>query len=207
VVLLAAAAIAGILFGIVFPNLAFGPRAPMVLSVVAGITLALTWSSLAVRRPRADLESASGLDLFIAPIVPPPADGARGARNRAVGQALAVIAVPLVAFVALGSVERSDWNFLIQKLIIILEWVLTFGFLIGLCRAVVAPKPTNAPTIGTLAPAALAVAVLFGTAQVSQYVPRWTSSARTSGCQPRSVRWARSIVQAVLRRAGRPSGS
>ena len=180
VVGLAAAGTTGILFGIVFPNIAFGPRAPLVLSLVAGITLALTWSAVALRRPAAGVRSLGGLDTFIAPLVPLAADGGlRRARIRAAGHAAAVIAISLLTFVALGRVERSDWNFLIQKLIVILEWVLTFGFVLGVCRVIVPAKPATVSAVGTLAPVVLSVTALLGIAQISQYVPRWTGDART----------------------------
>ncbi len=178
---LAAAATSAILFGMVFPNIAFGEHAPLIMSIVAGATLALTWSALAVRRPRAFAGSFTGLDVFIAPLVPPASAGvAHGVRPRAAAQSAAVIAVPFIAFIALGRVERSDWNFLIQKLIVILEWVLTFGFLVGVCRAVVPARPAPASAFATLVPPVVAVAALLGIAQGARYVPSRTGGNRTT---------------------------
>jgi hypothetical protein len=179
VVGLAAAATSAILSDVVFPNLAFGEHAPLMVSVVAGATLALTWSAIALRRPRAYAGSFSGLDVFLAPLAPPAFNAtAQGVRARAAAQSAAVIAVPLIAFIALGRVERSDWNFLLQKLIVMLEWMLTFGFLLGACRAIVPAKPAAASAPATLLPPVLAVAALLGVAQGARYVPNVTGGNR-----------------------------
>src|SRR5207249_4790672 len=71
VVALAAFAISTVFLDVIFPNLAFGEYAPMAMAIVGGVALATTWSGVAVRRPhRAGTEAMSGIDLFVAPVVP-----------------------------------------------------------------------------------------------------------------------------------------
>ena len=138
------------------------------MSSRACIKLGLTWAAIGLRRPRTHATRLSGLDLFIAPLVAPGNTAAdRAAGMRPVLQAVGAIVTPLVAFVALDRVERSDWNFLVQKLIVIFEWVLTFGFLLGAWRGFglgnASPRPTLAAkawAIRTIVPPALTVAFL-----------------------------------------------
>ena len=163
-VALAAAAASAVLLEIVFPNLAFGEYAPTALAVIAGAALALTWSSAAVRRPRGDgTAQLGGIDLFVAPLVPTRTWLGLGA----------LVILPVVTFGALDAVAGMDWNFLIQKVIVVAEWVLAFGFVFGAVRGVGrrswSPARAVAPPLGSLL-------LLLTMVRVSAHVPVWTGN-------------------------------
>lgn len=166
-VVLAAAAITAVFLQIAFPNLAFGQYAPPAVALVAGAALALTWSSLAIRRPFAgDAEEQSGLDVFVAPVTP----------MRSSWPALIALgALPIATFSALGAVERTDWNFVVQKCVVVAQWVLTFGFIFSACRRI--PRSPWS-TARAVASPALALLMLMATARLSSQVPVWTGNPR-----------------------------
>jgi len=163
---LAGVAISGLLLYVVFPTIAFGRWQPLAVSITAGLALAAAWSGVALRRPSgARTHAAGGIDVLIAPIVP----------NERWLCAVAVIALPFATFAGLGAVERADWNFLVQKIIVVLEWVLAFGLVFSLTRAV---KRTQWSTARAVAPPILVVLWLLALARVSERLPVWTGDPR-----------------------------
>jgi len=167
-VVLAAAATTAVLLAIVFPNIAFGAYAPIAVALVAGPTLALVWSGVALRHPASSRTgSLTGLDRLIAPLVPPGAPS--------VLHYVGVIATPGVSLLLLGAVERTDWNFLIQKLLVLVEWAFVFGFALAVCRRM-ARAPWSA--IRAAVPPCLAVASLVVLARASQSPPGRTGDPR-----------------------------
>ena len=59
---------------------------------------------------------------------------ARGAGRLGERPELALAVLPLATFAALNTVERVDWNFLVQKTTVVVEWALAFGLIFGLTR-------------------------------------------------------------------------
>ena len=166
-VMLAVGVIAALFLEIVFPTIAFGERAPLAVSLVAGAALALTWSGLALRRPVSSRHaSQSGLDLFVSPVI---------ATDRLWPSAVALAALPLAAFLALRNVERLDWNFLVQKVTVVLEWVLAFGFIFGLTRRVASGSWS---LVRAIVPPLLPLGMLLLLAGLSHRLGVWTGDLR-----------------------------
>jgi membrane-anchored protein YejM (alkaline phosphatase superfamily) len=127
--LLTVTAIAGglceLLRRLVLPAISLDAMASLAVGPVGGIALALTWSGIAVRRPRADeRELATPLELLLAPAW----------SKRWTVAALATL--PIVAFVAIARVERLDWDFVLQRLVAIAEWTAAFGLVLRLTAGV-----------------------------------------------------------------------
>jgi hypothetical protein len=110
---------------LVLPAISLDAMASLAVGPIAGIALALTWSGIAVRRPRADERGlATPLELLFAP--------AWSTRWTAV----ALAALPIVALSTIARVERLDWDFVLQRLVVIAEWVVAFGLMLRLTAAV-----------------------------------------------------------------------
>lgn len=119
-VVLAAIGICELLRRIVLPALSFDSRDGVTVSVVAGVSLAAMWSGLALRRPSLSGDpDVTGMELLLVPHV-----------RRVAPAIVALLVLPLVAFTGLARVERLDWDFVIQKVLIVCEWTLAFGLLL-----------------------------------------------------------------------------
>ena len=109
---------------LVFPALSFDPRDGLLISLATATTLALVWSGLRARRVAADqVTTPIGIELVAAPVFSHPAVGV-----------VLLVAAPLATMVALRRVERMDWDFLLQKALVLIEGGAVFGVLLVLCR-------------------------------------------------------------------------
>jgi hypothetical protein len=119
VVALLALGTALVMDALVSASIAFVGWVPALASAALGLTVAAVWSDLARLRvqPRSP-DTLDALDLFCAPIA------GRNARGAA---ALVLIPMPLVAYLLAEAVSRFDWNFLLQKLGVLLVALATFS--------------------------------------------------------------------------------
>ncbi len=103
-----------VLYLLVCASIAFVGWEAALASGALGFTLSAVWADLARLRNRTPTDS---LGLFSAPIV--------GAASRRVALA-ATFGLPLAAYGLVASVSHLDWNFLLQKLTVLLIWLVAF---------------------------------------------------------------------------------
>jgi hypothetical protein len=160
-VVVAAVAIALLLLKIPFATIAFGTWQPALLASAAGLSLALTWSGLALRRAARSKRRDGALDLLLAPLA---------SAQHVWTAVVALVALPFVTAALLHQWARIDWNFLLQKTIVIVEWLLAFTMTFRLTRALPrAPWSLRRAS----APPAMAAALVITAGQLSPGLPRW----------------------------------
>lgn len=112
-------ALATVLDVMAFTAVGFGGPAAWVAAVALGLTIACVWSGIARHRAADRSGDLDALDGFLAPIhVASP-------RMRLVLVAL----LPLLAVVLASAVEKMDWDFLLQKLGVLVLWLLAFALM------------------------------------------------------------------------------
>jgi hypothetical protein len=109
---LAAVAIGEFLRRIVLAAISFDGRSGLAVAMWAGAVLALALSGLARRAPDRDEFQAGRVG------------ARRGPRSAAIAAALVLL--PLATFAAVKGVERFDWAFVVQKTVIVIEWIVAF---------------------------------------------------------------------------------
>ena len=120
-----AAGLCELLRRLVLPAISLDAMASLAVGPVAGVALALTWSGIAVRRPRVDERGlVTPLELLFA-----PAWSTRWT-------AAALAALPIVALFAIARAERLDWDFVLQRLVVIAEWTIACGLMLRLTAGV-----------------------------------------------------------------------
>src|SRR5262249_20234488 len=86
-----------------------------------GVTIAAVWSGIA-RHRAADREAPlDAMDLFLAPLYVPW-------RRARIG---ILMMLPIIAFALPSAVERMDLDFLMQKLSVLVVWILAFALVYG----------------------------------------------------------------------------
>src|SRR6185436_10838563 len=90
-----------------------------------GLALAAVWADVARLRVQSDCP-LDALALFSAPLA------GRGSRRVAVA---AICLLPLVAYGLVAAVSHLDWNFLLQKLTVLLVWMAAFALVSRLVPA------------------------------------------------------------------------
>ena len=105
---------------LIFAPIAFGGAAAWMVAALVGAVMALTWSSIA-RHRQADAPSPrpTAMDLFLAPL--------SSGRRRLVPIA-GLILLPLIANMLTRRTALLDWNFMLQQLIALVVWLVTFAF-------------------------------------------------------------------------------
>lgn len=93
-----------------------GPGA-WIVSAAMGATIAIAWADVARLRSR----SCTALELLCAPVA--------GVRSRGAALAAAAIAAGAVSYVVVSAASQFDWNFLLQKLSVLLVWLATFAII------------------------------------------------------------------------------
>jgi hypothetical protein len=165
IALTAAAAGAGavVIRQIVFTALSFSGAAAWALAWLLGVMFAMLWSALARRLAQgrdADAMHLSALDLWRV-LLP-------GARSRPASLgALALVGV--AAYFVLGAVMTFDWDFVVQKLCVVVLWAVAFGYAYG----AFAPRHERLTMVKLVANPLVAI-VLFGTTVAAEpRLPRW----------------------------------
>jgi len=119
-VLVLAAGLTELLRRLVLPTLAVDSSASAAVALAASVSVAATWSGLAMRRAAA-LPARVG----------PPLDQLFAPTSRRSAALVALALLPLVSFAVIRSLERLDWNFVLQRLVVVGEWTLAFGLVLG----------------------------------------------------------------------------
>jgi len=120
-VLAVASGLALILYFMAFAAVGFAGAAAWVASWGLGVTIAIVWSGIARHRAADRSETLDAVDLFLAPIYLP---------SRAV-RAIVLLLLPVAAFGLASAVEQMDWDFLMQKLSVLVVWLLAFSLMYG----------------------------------------------------------------------------
>ena len=111
---------------LVLPTVSLPALSAALVAAVAGMTVAAVWSGFTLRR--AALRPSSRGDSGTALLLAPEAGTAT--------VVVALVILPLLAASALGRVERMDWVFVAQRLIVVAAWTVAFGLLLRLTRRV-----------------------------------------------------------------------
>jgi sulfatase-like protein len=123
-VLLVAAAIAGVVHQLIFASLTFvGVRAAVAAALV-GLTIALVWSGVA-RWQGTGMERWTAQRLFLSPL---------GFGQSIAAPVLTLVLLPWVAYGLVSATARLDWNFIIQKLGVLLIWLVALSAVSALVR-------------------------------------------------------------------------
>jgi hypothetical protein len=118
-VALLALAVGIVIYALVCASIALASWTGVLASSAIGLTAAAVWADLALLRGQPPSpRTLDSLDLFSAPV------GGGGAR--AVPAAF-MIAMPFIAYLLVEAVSRFDWNFLIQKLGVLIVWLATLA--------------------------------------------------------------------------------
>lgn len=104
---------------LVFKPLNFSGTPAWILAVELSLVLSGTWSAISMRIASKQSTAVSAFDAWTTPV---PGAGSR------VGAAVGLIALPIMLFLALQSVERVDWNFFVQNLCVVTAWLMTYAF-------------------------------------------------------------------------------
>ena len=122
-VTLLGACVALVLYTLVCASIAFTGWDAAVASGAMGLAISTVWANLARLRSRDG--PVDSLALFGAPIL--------GVGSRRVAWSLS-LGLPLLAYGLATSVSHLDWNFLLQKLTVLLVWLATFCVVSGSLR-------------------------------------------------------------------------
>jgi len=112
-----------VLYTLVCASIAFTGWDAAVASGAMGLAIATVWANLATLRSAG--RPVDSLALFSAPIL--------GVGSRRVAWGL-TLGLPLLAYGLVTSVSHLDWNFLLQKLTVLLVWLTTFCAVSGSLR-------------------------------------------------------------------------
>jgi hypothetical protein len=115
-----------VLYSLVCASIAFTGVYAAMASAWLGCALAVVWADLARlrsdRSPDGRQPAGDSLSLFGAPVA--------GSGSR-VGPALVLAVLPVVAYELVDAVSHFDWNFLLQKLGVLIVWLLAFAAIAG----------------------------------------------------------------------------
>lgn len=120
-----ASGLALILYGMAFSAVGFSGGPAWLSAWALGITIACTWSGIARHRGADRGEGLDAVDLFLAPIQ----------IDSRVARTIVLVTLPGVAFALATAVEQMDWDFLIQKLSVLVVWLLAFSLMHARTRA------------------------------------------------------------------------
>jgi hypothetical protein len=120
-----------VLYALVCASIAFTGGLALLASLTMSAAATVVWAGLGrVRASPAgslgsvkrdlEIERLDALRLFLAPI-------AGGAPHNRQTTLASMIALPILAFVLTGAVEHLDWNFLLQKLTVLVVWLAAFA--------------------------------------------------------------------------------
>jgi arylsulfatase A-like enzyme len=112
-------ALATVLDVMAFAAVGFGGPAAWIAALALGLTIACVWSGIARHRAADRSGDLDALDGFLAPV------HIASSRTRVMLVAL----LPLLAVALAAAVEKMDWDFLLQKLGVLVLWLLAFALM------------------------------------------------------------------------------
>jgi len=177
-----------VLHVLVSASLAFTGPVALACAIALAVGIAAVWADLARLRSQlsptvshaSEVVSPVSIDsvaLFSAPVV--------GVRSSAAAVGI-LVALPLVAYAVVAAVRELDWNFLLQKLSVLIVWLLT---LVSAYAAVGARRPRRSSPMWVAA-VPIVVFVLY---HWLAWINPWTTIDRYSAVDPslRLIRDAR----------------
>jgi hypothetical protein len=131
---------AWVFYALVGASIAFASWDAALASAAVGVALAATWADLArLRIQDASPRTLDALDVFSAPVA--------GGGSRVAAAAI-LVSMPLVSLVLVDAVSHFDWNFLLQKLGVLLVWLATFAAV----HAATRPRALRSPALAMAMP-------------------------------------------------------
>jgi Sulfatase len=112
-------ALAFVLDVMAFTAVGFSGVAASISALALGLTIAAVWSGIARHRAADRVEELDAVDGFLAPI---------HVQSRGI-RAILLVSLPFLAFGFAGAVEKLDWDFLLQKLSVLVLWILAFDLM------------------------------------------------------------------------------
>jgi hypothetical protein len=159
-VIVGAASIAEFLRRIILPTVVLGGGPAAAFAIGAGATLAVTWAGLAlVRSSTRQPAGRSALDVLLS----------WTSRRWLAGLGLA--ALPFASAASLTAFERLDWEFVIQRTIVVGESIAAGGLLLGLSAGWRPRTPRGLPILWS---AAASLALLIGWPRAAPMVAAWS---------------------------------
>jgi hypothetical protein len=152
---LVAAGIAEVCRRIIFPTISLGRVESAAVAAIMGTAIAATWAGIALRRPARRHAGVSGIDLLLTPTC-----------RRSAAVALLIV-LPLATGALLSGMARMDWDFVMQRLCVIVEFAIAYGLVLRLAED--APSAQRWSQRLAVVPAVFALALVFG-------VPRATAA-------------------------------
>ncbi len=136
------------------PALALRGAGPTIVAALVAVTMAASWSGMALRLASADHGARSGLEVFFRLCSPPAWRG---------GTVLLMALLPVVAYAGVALAGVADWGFLVQTSGVQLVWLLSWAAMFEMCRHANGPSRT-AMVVGSL--------TLLGAYQGARFVER-----------------------------------
>ncbi len=127
-----AALIAVIMYSLVCASITFTGWRAWICSVAIAAALAAVWVDMALLRAHDD-DALDSVDLFTAPIA--------GRGSKMIAAAVAMF-LPLIAYALVEAVHQLDWNFLLQKVSVLVVWTTAFNVAYALVGRRVRSYPT-----------------------------------------------------------------
>jgi hypothetical protein len=159
-VLAGAAATSEFIRRVILPTIALGSGPATVFAAGTGVTLVALWSGIALRRA----ESRAGA-------VGSPLDVLMRWTSRRSLAAAGLVALAFASAAALTAVERLDWEFVVQRSIVVAEAIAASGLLLGLTSGLRQRAPRALPILMS---AAGSLALLTGLPRVAPLVAAWS---------------------------------
>ena len=158
---LAAIVITLIVYRLVFAAIAFTGPAGWLVSVALAVTMTMVWSGMARRRsPDVSGPRATALEVWLSPFPGVPSRAA---------SIVVLAALTVVGFVVMSRVAALDWDFLVQKLVVVALWLLAFVYSFG------ATGDRRSRTVWRLIAIPLTAFAVFGASVVAMpQLPGWT---------------------------------
>ncbi len=159
-VLAGAAATGEFLRRIILPTIALGSGPATGFAAAAGVTLVAVWSGIALRRAASVTRTGGS-----------PLDVLLGWTSRRPVAALGLVVLAFASAAALTAAERLDWEFVVQRSIIVAEAIAACGLLLGLTSGLRRRPPRALPI---LVSAAGSLALLIGLPRAAPVVAAWS---------------------------------
>ena len=165
-----------VLKGLVLGALSFGGMAAWVVALEASAALVATWSAAVLRIGSAATTRRSAMEAWLTPI---PGSGV------AAVAVAGLVALPVAGFFVLHRVEKFDWNFLVQNLLVLGGWLLSFALMHSLVRRKPPARASRPFAVAAIAVVAMAGVGAGGSIETTlpgsqQFVPEFVLDAYTT---------------------------